>query len=50
LLKNVSADVAVAGIVKNIQANKTFGNNSHKPRVPHHKAATTALTHSVEIL
>jgi len=32
LLKNLSADATVAGIVKNhLKLIQTFGNNSHKP-------------------
>jgi len=35
LLKNLSADATVAGIVKNIlKLTQTFGNNSHKPQGP----------------
>jgi len=36
LLKNLSADATVAGIVKNIlKLIQTFENNSHKPHGPH---------------
>jgi len=35
LLKNLSADVTVAGIIKKIlKIIQTFGNNSHKPHGP----------------
>jgi len=35
LLKNLSVDATVAGIVKNIlKLTQTFGNNSHKPHGP----------------
>jgi len=35
LLKNLSTDTAVGGIVKNIlKLKQTFGNNSHKPHGP----------------
>jgi len=35
LLKNLSADATVAGIIKNIlKLIQTFGNNSHKQHAP----------------
>jgi len=44
LLKNLSADATVAGIVKNIlMLKQTFGNNSHGPQAGNHcfKALST---------